>query len=374
MIKYKVCHMTSVHNRSDGRIFFKMSKALHNAGYNLSVIVADGRGDDDSLGFRIKDVGIENGRINRILKSAKKVYKEALAQNCDIYHFHDPELIPFGLKLKKKGKKVIFDSHEDFPRHVLEKEWIPKIIRKSLSYIADKYINYVVKKFDATITVSPHIVDHLKKYSNHVFTITNYPIIDENQNHFSFNHYIKRSNRLCYSGTIYPNSQQKYILKALENVKDINYTLVGTIDESLFEALSILPAWEKTKFIKRVPKSELLEIYAQVTIGIVVFDYSPNVGYKKGTLGNNKIFEYMLAGLPIICTDFELWKEIIDKYKCGICVNPTNVNEIEDAINYLTNNKEEAYKMGQNGKEAVLKEFNWNTQEKELLKIYKKLL
>ena len=88
-------------------------------------------------------------------------------------------------------------------------------------------------------------------------------------------------------------------------------------------------------------------------------------------MGNNKIFEYMEAGLPVICTDFEMWKNnIIDKYNCGICVEPGNQEQLKDAITVLVSDHEKAYQMGLNGRNAVLNEFNWVTQEKILLEIY----
>ena len=101
-------------------------------------------------------------------------------------------------------------------------------------------------------------------------------------------------------------------------------------------------------------------------------DYKLNLGYRRGTYAVNKIFEYMEAGLPIICTDYDLWKEIVDKYDCGICVEPNNAKQIEEAIQFLISNKEKAYQMGQNGRKAVLLEYNWNTQEKEYLRIFRK--
>ena len=83
----------------------------------------------------------------------------------------------------------------------------------------------------------------------------------------------------------------------------------------------------------------------------------------------------MLEGLPVICTDFELWKKlIIDKYKCGICVNPKSEKEISEAIIYLAENKEEAYEMGQRGRDAVLSEFNWESQAQKYINIFNELL
>ena len=92
-------------------------------------------------------------------------------------------------------------------------------------------------------------------------------------------------------------------------------------------------------------------------------------------MGSNKIFEYMLEGLPVICTDFSLWKSlIIDKYHCGICVSPNNKVQIKEAVSYIIHNKQEAFEMGQRARNAVLTEFNWESQEKKYISIIDSLI
>jgi len=104
-----------------------------------------------------------------------------------------------------------------------------------------------------------------------------------------------------------------------------------------------------------------------MSIGIVVYDYKLNLGDRLGSFGSNKLFEYMEAGLPIICTDYVLWKEVVEKYECGLTVEPRNIDQLRDAISYLLQNKEIAYKYGKNGQKAVKEELNWSTQEKKYL-------
>jgi glycosyltransferase involved in cell wall biosynthesis len=371
----KVCHLTSVHKRYDTRIFHKQCTGLASADFDVTLICVDDQADEIKKGVKIISIlPTTANKFIRIIKRPKKVYKAALSIDAEIYQLHDPELIPIGLKLIKKGKIVIFDSHEDLPSQILEKKWIPKILRKVMSKLAEQYLKKTLCKFNAVLTVTPHIVEILEKISDNVNLITNYPIVDNDQKAFSMIDYKSRLNTICYSGTVYRISQQENILEAIDRIENVRYTIVGMIDNKYKSELSKFPAWEKTSFIERVPKEKLLEIYGEVTIGVVIFNYSKSVGFKKGTLGNNKIFEYMLAGLPIICTDFVLWKEIIHKYKCGIYVNPNDIEEISNAVNYLINHKEEAYRMGQNGIQAVLEEFNWKSQEKSLLKIYRSLL
>ena len=81
-----------------------------------------------------------------------------------------------------------------------------------------------------------------------------------------------------------------------------------------------------------------------------------------------------MAGLPIICTEFELWKEFVDRYHCGICVDPGDVDEIATAIQYLLDHPEQARRMGENGRRAVEAEFNWGKEEEKLLALYQEVL
>ena len=371
----KICHISTVHKRYDTRIFQKQCTCLSKYGYEVVFIVNDNLPDEDNHGIKIKSIlSTRNNKLFRIFFAPRKAFKLAIKENADIYILHDPELLSIGVKLKKTGKKVIYDSHEDLPQQILEKEWLPSFIRHLIFLLITNYIKKVYKKFNAVFTVSPNIVDNIKTFTSNVHLITNYPILEEDKFSVSLEDFVKRDNTICYSGTVYSFSKQFSILDALKNISNVKYTIVGSLDKKLHEKLKLHKAWDKVNFINKVPKKELITIYKNSLIGIVIFDYTPNMGYKKGTLGNNKIFEYMYYGLPIICTDFDLWKEIIDKYKCGIYVSPNNIDEIEAAIQYLIEHKEEAYQMGQNGREAVLKEYNWSTQEKVYINVIKQIL
>ena len=81
----------------------------------------------------------------------------------------------------------------------------------------------------------------------------------------------------------------------------------------------------------------------------------------------------MAAGLPVIASNFPLWKEIVEKNKCGICVNPLSPREIAAAINWMLQNPTDAAEMGRNGRKAVLEKYNWEAESKKLIKFYEEI-
>ena len=95
-----VAHLTSAHTRGDTRIFIKECSSLIQHSFDTSLIVADGMKDENINGLAIYDVGKCKNRIDRILNTTKRVYRKAIELDADIYHIHDPQLIPVGLKLK----------------------------------------------------------------------------------------------------------------------------------------------------------------------------------------------------------------------------------------------------------------------------------
>jgi glycosyltransferase involved in cell wall biosynthesis len=112
----------------------------------------------------------------------------------------------------------------------------------------------------------------------------------------------------------------------------------------------------------KVPYEKIPQFLVNKNVGIIIRKYAANYGYRRGSLGVIKFFQYMSAGLPIICTDFDEWKTIIDENQCGIYVNPYDVNEIKNAILFLKDNPAVAKTMGDNAKKAFKTKYNWETQ------------
>lgn len=357
------CFISSCFSREDPRIFKREAKSLVKEGYSVSYLISDIKKSTNIDNIDIISTGYKpQNRFKRFFFNKSKLFNNALKINADIYQISEPELIPLALKLKKFKKKIVFDMREDYIISLNNKQYIPYILRPIFSKFLNNYFHYSLPKFDIIFTVDPNLMDKIQSAYKlrKVFLVTNYPVISS-KGSFTFEEYMKRDNLLLYSGSVYRISRQEVLFRALEKFQNLSYLIAGFFWDNYQDDLEKTPYWKSVKYIEGNDFQKVSDFHYEATIGNALRDFS-NTGYPNGSLGIIKIYEYMEAGIPIICSDVKIWKEMVSQYNCGICVDPNNSKEIENALYFLINNKVEAYKMGQNGRHAVLEIFNWNTQ------------
>lgn len=365
----RICHVTSVHRRYDVRIFHKESKTLRQSGYDVTLLVNDDKNDEVISGVKFISLNYQpKNRYQRMVKVTKLLLVRALEIDADIYHLHDPELLTLALKLKRKGKKVIFDSHEDYLLTITEKKWLPKLLRPLIRFLYQKYEKRIIKRIDGAIVCYHWTRDRYLKYNQNVSMIFNFPIIDKNLP-YPLTDYTKRA--VAFAGGIKSEWCHKEIILALEKLKDVKYELAGDIQDNYDQVITPMKGWKQVNYHDKISHSEVYQnVYANSSIGMALLDYIAQCKGNIGNLSNTKLFEYMYVGLPIIGTDFKLWKEVIETENCGICVNPHDVTKISETIKYLLDNPLVMKQMGENGHRAILEKYNWNTEAKKLLAIY----
>lgn len=362
----RVCVVTNMHNAFDTRVFKKESVSLTKE-YEV-YLVAPNVNSQIKDGVHIEGVTLPTSRIKRLL-SVNRLYPILKRIDADVYHFHDPGLMGLGLRIKKIGKRIIYDSHEDAPETIKNKEWLPKILRMPLYYLVRYYEKVALKKYDALISVTPSIVERLKTINPNTFQITNYPSLKP----FVDNR--KWGNAICYTGGISAYWMIHNIVDAV-NQTNVRLILAGTEPEpDYIKTLKEKEGWSNVDYRGKIPYEKIEELLQESSAACAIHSFKdPNVGYTIGTLGNTKFFECMMVGVPLITSSHVLWKEIVDKYKCGLYVNPDRPEEIRKAILFIVNNPKEARIMGDNGRAAAEKEYNWETQEKVLFQVYRYVL
>lgn len=365
--KVKICHFSSAHPSTDVRVFHKECSSLSSAGFDVHLVVAN-EGDSEKNGVRVHGVVSEgNSRIFRFVKTSRSVYKKALEIDATIYHFHDPELLPFALKLKRKGKRVIYDIHEDVPKTILAKFWINKYLRKSVSFCFRKYENYVASKLDFLFTATETISKRFILVNKNTITINNYPLLSEL---VEVTNWESKKREVCYIGAITKIRGIEELVEGVYKSNDVILNLAGAFDQLTFEQhLKSLPSWKSVNDFGLVDRSATRSIMQDSKIGMVTFLPVPN----HVDAQPNKMFEYMSAGIPVVGSFFPLWKDILEVNKCGICIDPENSDEIAKAIDLLLNDDVLAKQMGENGRKAVIEKYNWSVEEEKLIHIYRQL-
>jgi len=366
-MKNKVCHLTSVHSENDVRIFGKECVTLQQNGFDVSFIVA-GASDKEVKGVKIYGAKKITSRFKRILFSGRPILRKALEINADLYHFHDSELLSVGKKLRKKGKIVIYDSHEDLPRQILTKAWIPSCFRHWVSRIVEKIENCRAKKMSAIVAATPHIQHRFEKIvSIPVTAICNYPIINEITQSFSWN---DKEKSACYVGGLF---KERGVFEMVRSINQVTgrLKLAGAFSpESLQESVQMEEGWGKTDFMGYLNRQQINELFAQSMVGLLILHPMPS--YKDSL--PIKMFEYMAAGIPVVYSDFPLWREIMEEAGCGVPVDPFDTHKIAAEITHLFENPKLAQEMGTAGREAVVNKYNWDSQAKLLIELYQKLL
>jgi glycosyltransferase involved in cell wall biosynthesis len=311
-------------------------------------------------------IPFNGGRLERFWKGRKLLLAKAKELSANIYHIHDPELLPVALALRKMGWAVIYDAHEDLPRQLAHKHYIPNAFKAIAAWCIEGIENFYAKKCSAIVTVTPHIVQRFNRIHNQVVEVCNYPDLEDITQ-------LKKSlsgKKMCYVGGITEARGIRELLNALELVNG-ELILAGHVAPSeLLAELEQHPAWNKVDFRGFQNRQGVNEIYQQSDIGIVTL--RPHPSYL--TAYPVKMFEYMAAGLPVIATNIPLWKDILEQSNAGLCVEISNPSQYAQVINDLLASPSRAEQMGLSARKAVVDRFNWSHEAKKLLNLYENLI
>lgn len=364
----KIAHLTSVHPALDVRILYKEAVTLAAAGHEV-VLVAPASGDTTVQGVRIRAVAAGASRLRRMTTTVMAVLRAALAERADVYHFHDPELIPVGLCLKLMGKRVVYDVHEDLPAQILSKYWIRPWLRHVTARAAAGLEAFAARVFDGIIVANP---PHLRRFPrSKAEVVRNVPILEEFVDGSSVP-YATRQPAVVYVGGLTRTRGAKEMVRAIGLLPEgsgARLLLAGRfIEPGLEQECRALPGWSRVDFRGWQSRREVAELLHAARVGLVLLH--PTVQYR--TPYPVKLLEYMAAGLPVVASDLPPSRELLEDAGCGFLVDPFDSAAVAEAIGWLFDHPDEAEQMGRRGRQAILDRYNWTGEGQKLVRYYER--
>jgi len=365
----RIVHLATTHRPGDPRIFQKECRTLAAAGYEVVYIVP---GDKDEVvdGVQIRTVPVPRSGKERMTSTVHAVYKKALEEGPEaVMHFHDSDFLLAGFWLKRSGWCVVYDSHEDTPKQMQYQHWIPKILRPVASAYFAALEHRAGQRFDGIIAAEPS--NSLRYPRSKTVIVRNYPLLDELVVSDALP-YRERPNRIVYVGSLTRVRGIDEMIRAVNGLPEAygaELSLGGSFHPATLQH-QVLNGARSVRFLGYLGRSAVAELLARSRVGVVVM----HPVQKHIEVLSTKKFEYMAAGLPVVVSDFPVWREIVHDAECGFVVNPLDADALRDKIRWLLDHPEEAEAMGQRGRAAVEAKYNWTPEGHRLLAFYERLL
>lgn len=364
--KAKIVHITTVHKRKDTRIFQKELRSLSLFFNDVTLIVNDCQGNEIANDIHIVDLNIPvKTRFQRFMKPFYALLKTVYRLKPDIVHFHDPELLLSGILFSLFGCSVIYDAHEDVPKQIMEKRWIPAVLRRIVAVFFSCFERFSVLFFKGIIFVIESQQQRLGFKNNIV--LHNFPVAlgypDDVMSALGLN--------FIHTGTLTDFRGLQEMLDALELLPEgCNLLLAGILPPEALEYAEKHSAWPRVQYLGWLDSKELVKTTRGAIAGLILFHPLSSMIH----CSPNKLFEYMASGIPVIASSSSGFSKIVQSAQCGLLVDPQDYLSVYKAMLYLLENPEERTRMGNNGLRAIKEHYNWEKESVKLIELYNNIL
>jgi glycosyltransferase involved in cell wall biosynthesis len=361
-------HLTSAHEVDDSRILRRECASLVRAGHDVAIIAGQPPSDPVER-VPVIGVGACRNRVDRMTRTAWRVLRAARRERADVCHLHDPELLWVGLLLKLGGCRVVYDVHEDLPKQLMSKVWIPRWARRPLSLAVSIAERTCAGLFDAVVAATPSIAERFP--TGKTVVVQNFPSVAAARTNSASLPFEQRRYAFAYTGGLTEVQGVREIMSIASLLPaELAGVLAGWFDSAEVEReVRASAGWWRVDHLGEIPPDVVLDVLRGARCGIVVDHPISNYVDSYST----KMFEYMACGLPVVCSDFPLWERIVGDADCGILVDPLDPPAAAAAIEKLSNNPDEARRLGENGRRAILSRFNWEAEFATLDELYRRL-
>ena len=371
-----VCHITTVHPVFDTRIFHKECVSLAQAGYDVHLIACHGRNAVVD-GVRIHALPLPPGRLRRMLLWPWRALDMAqrIVPRPVLYHLHDPELLPAAQVLRLRGQRVIFDVHENIAEDLLCKPYLPRSARLAASW-AYRFAEKLLTSGLPTV----HVLEEIARlYHPPRVVVRNLPRRERPNEPLEQAARAPAGRlRLIYVGVI---SSDRGAMTMLETLRlllkggaNCELMIIGPTHEPQLRD-RLVQAAQSDELAGRVllrgalPYHRVLSELQAADIGLCLLH--PQGNYIRSL--PTKVLEYMWAGLPVVASDFPIWRPLVADTNAGLLVPPADAQAAAKAVRYMLDRPAQRQRMAYLGRQAVQTRFCWEVEQENLLGLYRRL-
>ena len=363
----RIVHVTTAHGATDNRILHKECSHLAAQGFDV-YLLASGDQDRTVRGVHVVALPLFGTRAKRLLRGGRCIWRHLTQLKPDVVHVHDPELLPVVLLWRRLARldrraHVVYDAHEDLPKQVYGKAYLPSLARPLAARVGHILERLADLRCDAIVVATPAI---RTKYRNgRVTLVQNFPRAEEYPDPAPLR---EAPAVVCYVGAVaHGRGAVEMVAAVRASVSADRLVIAGPAESPELAAGLTLDAGVDYRGV--LDPAQIPALLATSRLGLAVLHPLPNYLDAQST----KLFEYMAAGRPFLASDFPTWRALLGRFECGLFVDPRDVPAITQAIDTVLGDIEAASAMGRRGRAAFLDYFCFEPEGEQLVSLMRQL-
>jgi len=365
-----ICHLTLGHTPYDDRIYYKECWGIRHWADRVTVIGKETEIPETTY----PEIEVLTFPWGNLLQRFGKAFDLAVDLQADIYHLHEPELLPMIPLLRNRTSAAfVYDMHEPLAEVILDFSRNPWYQRYATALAMGGYERLLLSLPNSVIFTSKILSSEFQKYTRHSTILYNFPRLDL----FESAPGEERGTQytVLYQGQIAPSRGIVDLVKGFylyyREHQQGRLRLVGSVSSpefrrTLLGAFSYFNLTHAAALEQAVPHTSMRPILQSASVGIMALHPTP--AFRKSV--QIKTFEYMATGLPVIAGNYASAHQFVASRNAGIVLEETTPRTIAGALGDLYTHPEKRRQMGQRGQQAVHEQWNWSAMNRKLQHLY----